>query len=199
MFKPTISPEEIEKLDQADFKGEILLLENRDENFQKAVEYLKNQKILGFDTETKPSFHSNEKRNMVALLQLSGEEKAILLRLTKLGLPPEIADILSDCRILKIGAAIHDDIKGLQQYHKFSAAGFEDLQLLGRDWGIAEKSVRKMSAIILEKRVSKSQQLSNWESVQLTNSQVQYAAVDAWVCLKMYQKLQETPKVEVHE
>ncbi len=193
-FQSTISPEEIEKLEQADFKGEITVVDSLNEDYLNALEYLKKQRVLGFDTETKPSFHANERRNQVALLQLSGEEKAVLFRLTCIGLPEELIEILSNKKIIKVGAAIHDDIKGLQHYKKFEAGGFNDLQVIGKEWGITEKSVRKMAAIILKLRVSKSQQLSNWEIPQLSNSQAQYAAIDAWVCLKMYLKLLECPK-----
>lgn len=199
IFKSKITPEEIERLDQADFKGEVIVVDSVGPDYQKAIDYLKSQKVLGFDTETKPSFHANERRNRVALLQLSGRRCAVLFRLTHLGLTQEIADILSDRRIKKIGAAVHYDIKGLQFYKKFNAAGFIDLQNLGVDWGISEKSVRKMAAIILNLRVSKSQQLSNWESALLSPGQIHYAAVDAWVCLEMYLKLKKTPKKEINK
>mgnify|MGYP001810220725 CR=1 FL=1 len=198
-FRSTITPEEIERLEQADFKGEILVVDSLSEEYHDALTYLRTQKVLGFDTETKPSFHANEKRNMVALLQLSGENKAVLFRLTQIGMPAELSSILADSNIIKIGAAIHDDIKGLQHYKKFDAAGFVDLQVLGKEWGVSEKSVRKMAAIILNLRVSKSQQLSNWESQQLSHAQIQYAAIDAWVCYKMYMKLQEFPKKSINE
>ncbi len=198
-FLSTITPEEIERLEQADFKGEISVIDSLTDDYIDAVEYLRSQKILGFDTETKPSFHANEKRNKVALLQLSGDTRAVLFRLTHIGLPAEIISILSDPKIVKVGAAIHDDIKGLQHYKKFEAGGFVDLQILGKFWGITEKSVRKMAAIILNMRVSKSQQLSNWESQELSHAQIQYAAIDAWVCFKMYVRLQESPKKTVNE
>lgn len=199
-FRATITPEEVDRLELADFKGKILVVDSLEsEDYAQAIDYLRNQKIIGFDTETKPSFHANEKRNKVAVLQLSGEDKAVLIRLIKTGLPDEIAAILSDKKIKKIGAAVHDDIKGLQQYKKFVPAGFVDLQTLGQEWGVTEKSVRKMAAIILNMRVSKSQQLSNWESAQLSPGQMQYAAIDAWICMKMYIKLLHTPKKTFNE
>ncbi len=102
--------------------------------------------------------------------------------------------MLSSNKILKVGAAIHDDIKGLQQYQKFIPRGFVDLQSIAANWGIKEKSVRKMAAIILGVRISKSQQLSNWEADYLTDAQMQYAAIDAWACQRMYLRLLSTPK-----
>jgi ribonuclease D len=100
--------------------------------------------------------------------------------------------LLGNPGILKIGAAIHDDIRGLQEYRRFIPKGFVDLQRLAPEYGIEEKSVRKMSAIILKKRVSKSQQLSNWESAHLSEAQLRYAAIDAWICREMYYKLKES-------
>ena len=105
--------------------------------------------------------------------------------------------ILSNPRIIKVGAAVTDDIRSLQHHTKFVPKGFVDLQSIASGWGIEEKSVRKMAAIILGVRVSKSQQLSNWESSDLTVAQINYAAVDAWVCQRMYLKLLSSPKLKI--
>ena len=193
-YKETITPEELEKLPVAEFDGEIFLVEGQNETYQMAIEYLGKQKIIGFDTETKPSFTANTKRNSVALLQLSGRDKAFIFRLHALGLPMELAAILSSSKVIKVGAAVNDDIKGLQRISKFTPKAFVDLQSIAANWGVLEKSVRKMAAIIIGVRVSKSQQLSNWESSDLSNAQLNYAAIDAWICQKMYLKLLSTPK-----
>jgi Ribonuclease D len=186
-FAQTITSEEIEKMEMVSFLGEISVVSNPDSNeFYQAIEYLKNQQVIGFDTETKPCFVPKVPKNKMAILQLAGADKAYIFRLQQVGVPNELAEILMSEKILKIGAAVHDDIKGLRAYNNFTAAGFIDLQKLAPSYGIEEKSVRKMAAIILNKRVSKSQQLSNWESSQLSDAQLRYAAVDAWVCREMY-------------
>ncbi len=192
-YQPLLSG--IESLQTAVFNGEILLIETQSKDYKEAIEYLSKQRFIGFDTETKPMFQANAKKNGVALLQLSGTDRAFIFRLTSLGLPDELCKILSAGRIIKVGAAVHDDIKGLQRHSKFIAKGFVDLQTIGINWGIKEKSVRKMAAIILGLKISKSQQLSNWEAQELSTAQIQYAAIDAWACLKMYLKLLSTPKV----
>ncbi len=196
IYKESISPEELERLPVAEFNGEITVVEALDELYFDAIEYLHSQKIIGFDTETKPSFVANAKRSSVALLQLSGKERAFLFRLHSLGLPAELVKILSSAKVFKVGAAIHDDIKGLQHHAKFTPKGFVDLQSIVINWGIKDKSVRKLSGIILGMRVSKSQQLSNWEAHELSHAQENYAAVDAWVCQKMYLKLLSTPTIK---
>ncbi|MFA6334067.1 MAG: 3'-5' exonuclease [Bacteroidales bacterium] len=194
VYLPTISHEEIDALQPAAFKGEVIVVEEKSKEYKDAIEYLSNQRIIGFDTETKPMFQANAKKNDVALLQLSGTDHAYIFRLTLLGLPDDLCKILSSNKIIKVGAAVHDDIRGLQRYTKFTAKGFVDLQTIGINWGIKEKSVRKMAAIILGVKISKSQQLSNWEAHELSQAQIQYAAIDAWACQRMYLKLLSTPK-----
>lgn len=188
-YPESISSEELSQLEHVDFTGPIVVVSDLNEDFAEAIDYLKGQKILGFDTETKPCFTASAPRNHVALLQLSGYDKAYIFRLNMIGLPAALATLLSDAGTLKIGAAVKEDVKGLMYYRKFTPRGFVDLQNMVADYGIIDKSVRKMSAIILGKKVSKAQQLSNWEAVQLSGAQLKYAAIDAWVCREMYLKL----------
>lgn len=188
-FPPQITTQQIEKLPLAEFNGKIVVVSAEDANYKEAIEYLNSQKIIGFDTETKPCFAAHAPKNRVALLQLAGEERAYIFRLQMIGLPKALAELLSNVGIVKVGAAVRDDINGLNRYSKFNAGGFKDLQSIAEKFGIMEKSVRKMAAIILDVRVSKSQQLSNWESSRLTEAQLKYAAIDAWVCRQMYVKL----------
>lgn len=188
-YPESISSEELTQLDTVDFTGPIVVVSDVDSEFAEAMEYLKKQTVIGFDTETKPCFSSGSPRHHVALLQLSGEEKAYIFRVNTLGMPAPLASILSDGSILKIGAAVKEDVNGLMYYRKFTPRGFVDLQSMVGDYGIKDKSVRKMAAIILGKKVSKTQQLSNWEAPQLSGAQLKYAAIDAWVCREMYLRL----------
>ena len=189
-FASSITVGEIEALEIATFPGEITVVSSAHcPEFLQAMEYLGAQDVIGFDTETKPCFVPKVPRNKMAILQLSGPDKAFIFRLQQVGVPPKLAALLGSPKILKIGAAVHDDIRGLQEYRRFIPKGFVDLQRLAPAYGIEEKSVRKMAAIILKKRVSKSQQLSNWESSHLSEAQLRYAAIDAWICREMYYKL----------
>ncbi len=192
MYKSKITPEEIGELELASFSGEIRVIDSLDESFGEAVRYLKNQIIIGFDTESRPTFSPGQQSNGTALLQLSGQNRAFLFRLKKIGLPRRLAAILANPTIKKVGAAILDDIRGLQKIAGFQPQGFIDLQRIGADYGIEEKSVKKMAAIILGVKISKTQQLSNWEAETLSPSQQSYAATDAWVCREMYLRLQES-------
>ena len=189
MYKSSISPEEIAALEMISFPGEIHVIEKQGKDFDDAVSYLSSKPIIGFDTETRPVFSPEQHSTGTALLQLSGKGKAFLFRLQKLGLPRQLTAILSNPDIIKVGAATADDIRGLQRIRLFKAAGFVDLQTIVGNYGITDKSVKKMTAIILGSKISKAQQLSNWEAPVLSASQQKYAATDAWVCLEMYMKL----------
>jgi len=194
MFRISISPEEIGALELAAFPGEITVVDALDERFEAAIRYLKRQKVLGFDTETRPTFTPEQHSNGTALLQLSGSGKAYLFRLQKTGLPRALSAILASPRIIKVGAATTDDVRGLQKIARFVPKSFVDLQSIVWEYGIRDKSVKKMTAIILGVKISKAQQLSNWEAETLTESQQRYAATDAWVCREMYQLLLHSEK-----
>jgi len=194
MYPISISPEEIAALNLVSFPGEIVLVDSLNDTFYAALRYLRRQKVLGFDTETRPTFSPDQHSNGTALLQLSGSTRAYLFRIQKTGIPRRLAAILSNPAILKIGAATVDDIRGLQKYASFEPKGFVDLQSKVWEYGIRDKSVKKMTAIILGVKISKAQQLSNWEAESLTESQQRYAATDAWVCREMYMKLLKSKK-----
>ena len=199
MFIESISPEDLGKLEYASFPGKIHVIDSVGAEFNRAIAYLRSQKVIGFDTETRPCFGPNQPRYGVSLLQLSGPEKAYLFRVKNMGMHRRLCNILADKRNVKVGAAIHDDIRGLQKLHDFQADGFVDLQKIVAEYGIRDKSVKKMTAIILGFRISKTQQLSNWEAETLSEAQCKYAATDAWVCREMYLKLMRSEKNPLKE
>ncbi|MDR2802204.1 MAG: 3'-5' exonuclease domain-containing protein 2 [Prevotellaceae bacterium] len=173
------------------FEGKITVVEN-EKQVQKAIQYLNTQHTIGFDTETKPLFIPGKRNgNPVALLQLSTGKRAYLFRLNKLGIPSGLRELMSNKHILKIGAAIHEDLRQLQVLAPFKAAGFVDIQNIVQHYGIEDKGVKKLAAIVLQIHISKSQQLSNWENPVLTKSQCRYAATDAWVCREIFLRLQK--------
>jgi len=187
MFAETIENEEILKLPRISYPGEIKVISS-ESDLNTWLPILAKSRVIGFDTETKPSFKKGN-INSVALLQLASEKIALIIRVNSLGIPKPLVHFLQDKNTIKVGAAIHDDIKSLQKIQKFIPNGFIDLQNLVKDKGIESKSVRKLAAIVLNVRVSKNQQLSNWESELLTEAQLQYAAIDAWICGEIYKKM----------
>ena len=182
-----ISAEEIAACEHSWFKGEIVLVEDI-ETFRSVLPRLNKADLLGFDTETKPTF-TKGKRHKVSLIQLSTDDLAVLIRINKIGLPEELLRLLSDNTVTKAGVAIHDDIRFLKGVKKFSPDGFIDLQSFVKDFGIESSGLKKLTAIILGFRISKRQQITDWEADQLTEAQQVYAATDAWVCHQIYRKL----------
>lgn len=199
MFKESVTPKELEALDFASFPGKIIVIDSVGAEFNRAITYLRSQKVIGFDTETRPTFTPQQPRYDVSLLQLSGPDKAYLFRVNRIGMHRRLCNLLASDKVVKVGAAIHDDIRGLQKLHEFKSAAFVDLQKIVSEWGIRDKAVKKMAAIILGFRISKTQQLSNWEAETLSESQCKYAATDAWVCREMYLKLLQSEKNPLQE
>lgn len=169
------------------FPGTVEVIDH-ESKVDAACDYLLGCKCIGFDTETRPSFKAGVV-NKTALLQLSSEDRCFLFRLSKMRLDKAILKVLANPDVIKVGAAIRDDIKGLQALRSFKPAGFVDLQNFAGQYGIEEKSVRKLAAIVLGVGISKAQRLSNWEAASYTPAQISYAATDAWVCLEIYNKI----------
>ena len=181
------------------FPGHIeVIVSKRDA--ERAVTFLTKQSILGFDTETKPSF-SPGKQNKVALLQVCNEEVCFLFRLNRIGFPHCLIRLIEDTRITKVGLSWHDDLRSLQQRKQFNAGTFVELQQLAGEMGIVDQSLQKLYANIFGQKISKSQQLSNWEVDNLSEAQQLYAATDAWACIQLYKEMkrlkEEGYKLEV--
>jgi ribonuclease D len=186
-FEKNITNEELNELPLGAYEGEVVVISEA-KHVAKAIREISQFDRLGFDTETKPVFVRGH-HNKVALLQLSTPEKVYLFRLNSTGLTPEMHALFENENILKIGVAIRDDIKALQKLKNFHGRGFLELTMLTKAAGFQVEGVKKLSALILGFRISKSAQTSNWEAPHLDEKQINYAATDAWVCLKMYEAL----------
>lgn len=196
-FSEKISNEQVAALPAIEFGGRVSIVEHG-RDIAVACRTLAEHPVLGFDTETRPSF-SVGVIHRVSLLQLSTPQHCFLFRLNKIPLAKPILDLFENKHILKVGADVAGDLRSLRRLRHFRDAGFVDLQHIASDWGVGEKSLRKLSAIVLGQRVSKAQRLSNWESATLTDKQQLYAATDAWVCPLIYERLLETPKKHLLE
>jgi ribonuclease D len=187
MFSSTIKKDDINKLPLGCFEGKIVLIDSMDLLYE-FLPLINKSKFFGFDTETKPSFKKGE-INKIALLQLCTSDIAFLIRLNKIKLPDPLLFILSNPDIVKTGLAIRDDLKGLKRHKEFKPAGFIELQDYVKKFGIKSNGLKKIVGIVLQIRISKSQQLSNWESRKLNSKQLRYAATDGWVCHEIYSRL----------
>ena len=181
----------IRDLPQVSFPGRIEVITSKTEA-NKAVDFLFSQPLLGIDTETRPSFKKG-KQNKVALLQISTKHVCFLFRLNIIGLTPSLIQLLEDETIKKVGLSLHDDIHSLTRLlvnssTKLKIGSFVDLQNLVKEIGIEDMSLQKLYANFFHQKISKRQQLSNWESEVLTEKQKNYAAIDAWACINIYEE-----------
>ena len=177
----------INELPRVLFEGRIIVIFT-EKDADSAVRYLMQQNILGFDTETKPSFKKGMAHS-VALLQVSTHDTCFLFRLNRIGLTDSIVSLLEDQRITKIGLSLKDDLRMLCKKRDFTPGTFVELQEEVKDIGIEDNSLQKIYANLFGEKISKGQQLSNWEAEILNEAQQRYAATDAWACIKIYEEV----------
>ena len=190
IFKARIEKSEINTLPTVSFEGRIITIDTP-EAVDQAMKALSTESIIGIDTETRPSFRKGVQHN-VSLIQLSTANTCFLIRLHRTGMPDSLIKLLENKKIAKIGLSLHDDYQALCKRRTFKAGNFIDLQKYVGEFGIEEMSLQKIYAIVFGQRISKSQQLTNWENDVLTDKQKLYAATDAWACLKIYNLLKQT-------
>ncbi len=169
------------------YPGEILVVDTA-ELAHAALRELAKAPMVGFDTETRPSFRKGCVHK-VALMQISTGERCYLFRLNKIGICAELKNFLENPDILKIGLSIHDDFNVLHRSGDIEPQGFVDLQEMVKRFDITDISLQKIYAILFGERISKSQRLTNWEAPELSTAQQVYASIDAWACLVIYEYL----------
>lgn len=182
-----IDKEALQKLPIQVFEGQVIVIE-QPEQVPEAVNYLLKQKIVGVDTESRPSF----KRGIhypTALVQIADRKRCFLFRLTHIGMPQELADFFANPKICKVGLAFKDDINGLRRRRNFTPANCIDIQKIVPQYGLLDLGLQKLFAICFGRKISKAQQLTNWENSHLTPEQARYASTDAWATLLIYEDL----------
>ena len=187
-YQPTIDKKLISEMPKVVFPGRIIIIYTEDDA-RKAVAYLNRCSVVGVDTETRPSFKKG-KVNSVALLQVATSDTCFLFRLNRIGIPDFLEEFLQN-DVLKIGLSLRDDFNMLHRANNKDprVGNWIELQDYVSRFGIQEKSLQKIYAILFGEKISKSQRLSNWEADVLTEAQQQYAATDAWATLRIYQRL----------
>ena len=188
-YPAKIDKDVVRELPVAQTDCEIEVIDSANE-VATAVDCLMQEEVVGFDTETKPSF-THGKSNKIALMQISTAKKCFLFRLQMIGKSEAVKNFLENEKIKKIGLALHGDLRNLRVWDKFTPKNFIDLQKIVIQYGIEELGLQRIYAIIFGKKISKSQQLSNWEAKILNQAQQIYAATDAWACREIYLKLIE--------
>ena len=183
------SKEEINDLPIHRYEGPVRVIRTQEE-LDEAMSSLRRQSVLGFDTESRPAFRKG-KYYPPSLVQLAAADAVYIIQLTWLPLGETLAGLLADPAVLKVGAAIHDDIKELQKLHDFIPDGIADLGDMAKDLGLETRGLRSLAANLMGVRISKAARCSNWAGKKLHNQQIIYAATDAWIGRELYFKLKE--------
>jgi ribonuclease D len=187
--KINITAEEINNLPLKIFQGKTAVISEPDK-LPKILKEVEKQTVVGFDTETRPSFKKGQ-MYQVSLLQLAIPGKVFLIRVNHTGVTEEIARLFENEKIIKAGVGIRDDLKALRKHREFLPVNCYDLSMIAKQAGLQVESVKKLAALLLGFRISKGAQTSNWEALTFTQKQIEYAATDAWVCLELFFKLKD--------
>lgn len=182
-----ISKEAVSRLPIVHYLGGIMVVDTKDKA-RVALRELSRAKVVGFDTETRPSFRKG-RVHKVALMQLATDGFCFLFRLNVLGIFDGLKAFLENPAITKIGLSVHDDFSVMRRSCEIDPEGFIELQDYVKRYSIADTSLQKIYAIVFGECISKGQRLTNWEAAELTEHQQHYAAVDAWACLRLYRHL----------
>lgn len=183
------SKEEINDLPIHRYEGPVRIVRTQEE-LDAAMEHLRAQSVLGFDTESRPAFRKG-KYYPPSVVQLAADDAVYIIQLTWLPLGDTLAGLLADPGVLKVGAAIYDDLKELQKLHDFTPDGIADLGDMAKKLGLETHGLRSLAANLMGVRISKAARCSNWAGKKLHNQQIIYAATDAWIGRELYFKLKE--------
>lgn len=183
----SLTREEINELPLLAYEGEIRVV-NDQQGLEAALERLKKESVLGFDTETRPSFRKG-KSYPTTLVQLAGTDCVFLIQLMFVPFGERLASLLASPDIVKAGVAIHEDMRCLRKLHDFKPAALVDLAEMARGLRLQAQGLRTLAAHIMGGRISKSAQCSNWAKKELTAQQIRYAATDAWIGRELYLRL----------
>lgn len=184
-----LSKEAINELPMLAYEGEVLLVQTEGE-LSRALRLLRDETLLGFDTESRPSFKKG-KTYPTSLIQLAGAECVVLIRLNFVAFSEALAHLLAAPKIIKAGVAIREDMRSLQKLHPFTPTGLADLGDMAKQRSIKAQGLRTLSAQLMGIRISKAAQCSNWAKKTLTPQQIRYAATDAWIGRELYLRMIE--------
>ena len=179
-----LSKNEINVLPLIQYEGDIEILTSKD-NIQAAINDLKNYDLIGFDTETKPTFVKGP-LNPPSIMQLACDDKVYIFQFDNDEVFKQLSLILSNKNITKCGVSVDRDLIELMYLSPFDPISFVDLGNVARENEIPHHGLRGLVAMFLKHRISKGSQTSDWSRISLSNSQISYAATDAWVSLELF-------------
>ena len=184
-----LNKDEINGVPLIKYEGDIKVFSKKD-NIQDAVDYLLTQEVIGFDTETRPTFTKGP-LNAPSIMQLAGDDGVFIFQLEDSTMFEKLSQVLSDKKITKCGVSVDRDLIELMYLSPFDPCSFIDIGDVARARGIPHHGLRGLAALLLKHRISKSAQTSDWSRRKLSDAQVTYAATDAWISLELFKKLDQ--------
>lgn len=187
MFPLSISKEEVMKRPLGHYEGKVVVVSDSGE-IDRCLAEIMHEDVVGFDTEAKPTFKKGQRRR-ISLIQVASSKAVYLFRIKNSGISDQMKAFFEAPQVKKVGIGLVDDFQLLKEIRNFEPEGFIDLNETFADLGAGSIGARNLSAMVLDIRISKSAQTSNWEAEVLSEKQKKYAATDAWICLEIYRKM----------
>ena len=184
-----VAKEDVKKYPLIDFTARVHLIEDL-KDVSKCFDVISSASLIGFDTETKPSVKKGVHHH-ISLVQISVDNDVFLFRINKIGLIQELLNVFNNPNIVKVGIDIKNDITGLQKLKQFKPSNFIDLNQLAKKNNFQSIGAVKLTIMMLGFRISKRQRLSDWNLDILTDQQKIYAAIDAWICPKIFKAFKQ--------
>ena len=184
-----LTKDQINEMPLVKYEGKIQVLKSHDD-IQDSIDYLMTQKVIGFDTETRPTFTKGSS-NAPSLVQLAGEDAVFIYQLDDISILKKLSIILSNKKITKSGVSVDRDLIELMFLVPFDPCSFIDLGDVARDRGIPHHGLRGLAAMFLGSRISKGARTSDWGRDRLSRSQISYAATDAWIGLQLFKRFEK--------
>lgn len=183
-----ITKEQMASLPIRRYEGRVCVVATA-RDLEQAQEDIGGERIIGFDTETRPSFAKGE-FHLPCLVQVATARNVYLFQFRGIEVKPLLTAMLEDERTVKVGVSLADDVRTLKQVFPFEHRNMLDLGMVARRHGFRQTGVRNLAGIFLGCRIPKGASTSNWAAARLTPQQITYAATDAWICRELYLKFE---------
>ena len=188
-LRRTISREEINELPIRRYEGEVHLVSSAPD-LERAMADIRAERVLGFDTETRPAFRKGE-HHLPCLVQVATARAVHLFPLQRMDFSAPVAELLASREIVKVGVSLAHDLRELKLVFPFEEASMLDAGATVQRHGLEQTGLRNLAALFLGFRIPKGNRTSNWAARHLSPAQLTYAATDAWVCRELFLRFQE--------
>jgi ribonuclease D len=179
-----ISRDDLANLPVRRYEGTVSLVATARE-LEQARADIRQERIVGLDTETRPSFRKGES-HLPCLVQAATARAVYLFQLNRIDVFPALVELLARRDTVKAGIGLAHDLRQLKLVFPFTVDNVLDLGVVARRRGLGQTGVRNLAGMFLGFRIPKGNRTSNWAAPRLSPAQITYAATDAWACRELY-------------